>query len=88
MLDELLKVASKLGIAVRIEPFETPVAGGGGLCVVRGHPLVLLDSSAPLPARVRALSRALAALEVDAIYIAPVARDLIERHATAISMST
>jgi UDP-N-acetylmuramate dehydrogenase len=78
LLDELLRVAGKLGIPVRIEPFETPAAGGGGLCTVRGRQLVLLDARAALPDRVRALARALAPLPVEAVYMAPEAREAIE----------
>src|SRR6266851_5786877 len=41
-------------LEVRIEPFETPATMGGGLCVVRGETLVLIDQRAPLPDRIRA----------------------------------
>jgi len=78
LLDELLGVARKLGVPVRVEPFETPAAGGGGRCLLHGRELVLLDARASLPDRVRALARALAGLEVDAVYMAPEARELIE----------
>jgi UDP-N-acetylmuramate dehydrogenase len=78
LLDELLGVARKLGVPVRVEPFETPAAGGGGLCVVHGRDLVLLDARASPPDRVRALARALAGLDVDAVYMAPEARELVE----------
>jgi UDP-N-acetylmuramate dehydrogenase len=78
LLDELLEVARKLGVPVRIEPFETPAAGGGGLCVVHGRDLVLLDAGASPSDRVRALARALAGLDVDAVYMAPEARELVE----------
>ena len=33
---ELSRVAEKLGVSVRVELFETPPAGAGGLCVVHG----------------------------------------------------
>jgi UDP-N-acetylmuramate dehydrogenase len=78
LLDELLGVARKLGVPVRVEPFETPAAGGGGLCLVHGRDLVLLDARATPSDRVRALARALAGLDVDAVYMAPEARELVE----------
>jgi len=47
LFDELLHAAERLGVAVRMEPFETPAIMGGGLCVVRGENLVLIDQRAP-----------------------------------------
>ena len=78
LLDELLHAAARLGVAVRMEPFETPAALGGGLCVLRGETLVLIDQRAPLLDRIRALARALVKLQSEAVYMAPEARELIE----------
>ena len=79
LLDELVQAAGRLGVEVRTEPFETPAAMGGGLCLVRGAHLVLIDQRAPLVDRLRALARALGDLESDAVYMAPEARGLVER---------
>lgn len=76
--DELVRVAERLGAEVRVEPFETPVAGAGGLCVVAGRLLILIDGRATPADRVRALARALAGLDVEAIYMAPEARAAVE----------
>jgi hypothetical protein len=78
LLDELLHAARRLGVEVRSEPLETPATMGGGLCVVRGASLVLIDQRAPLPDRLRALARALVELESETIYMAPEARELVE----------
>ena len=78
LLDELLQAAQRLGVEVRLEPFETPATMGGGLCVVRGEQLVLIDQRAPLVDRIRALARALAELQSETVYMAPDARELIE----------
>src|SRR5438046_2581357 len=51
LFDELLRAAEKLGVEVRVEPFETPAVTAGGLCVVRGERLVLIDQRAPLGER-------------------------------------
>jgi hypothetical protein len=83
LLDELVAAAQRLGVEVRSEPFETPAAMGGGLCVVRGAHLVLIDQRAPLVDRLRALARALGDLGSDAIYMAPEARELVERSRAA-----
>ena len=74
LLDELVQAAQRLGVEVRSEPFETPAAMGGGLCVVRGAHLVLIDQRAPLVDRLRALARALGDLGSEAVYMAPEAR--------------
>ena len=79
LLDELVQVARRLGVEVRSEPFETPAAMGGGLCVVRGSHLVLIDQRAPLADRLRALARALGDLGSEAVYMPPEARDLVDR---------
>ncbi|HMH77273.1 MAG TPA: hypothetical protein VK547_11650 [Candidatus Udaeobacter sp.] len=79
LLDELVQAAKRLGIEVRSEPFETPAALGGGLCVVRGEHLVLIDQRAPLADRLRALARALGDLGSEAVYMAPEARELVDR---------
>lgn len=79
LLDELVQAARRLGVEVRTEPFETPAATGGGLCLVRGAHLVLIDQRAPLADRLRALARALGDLESEAVYMAPEARELVER---------
>lgn len=78
LFDELLRAAEKLGVEVRVEPFETPATRGGGLCVVRAEKLVLIDQSAPLRDRIAALARALSELESETVYMAPEARKLIE----------
>jgi hypothetical protein len=78
LLDELVRTAGGLGISVRTEWFETPAAGGGAACLLRGRPLVLLDERAPLRDRVTALARALAGHDVDAVFMLPEARAALE----------
>ena len=83
LLDELVRVATRLGVEVRTEPFETPPAGAGGRCRVAGRELVLLDARASLPARVAALASALAGLDLDDVYVTPEARDRVEQEREA-----
>jgi hypothetical protein len=78
LLDELVQAAKRLGVEVRSEPFETPAAMGGGLCVLRGEHLVLIDQRAPLADRLRALAQALGDLGSEAVYMAPEARELVD----------
>jgi hypothetical protein len=78
LFDELLRIAAALGVAVRVEPFETPAQAGGGSCIVRGERLIVIDSTAPLPVRIAALARALCELETDAIFMVPDAREAVD----------
>jgi UDP-N-acetylmuramate dehydrogenase len=78
LLDELVRVATRLGVEVRIEPFETPPMRGGGRCLVDGREFILLDARAPLGDRVGALASALASLDLEDVYLAPEARDRVE----------
>jgi UDP-N-acetylmuramate dehydrogenase len=83
LLDELARVAARLGVQVRIEPFESPPARGGGRCLVDGREIILLDARAPLGDRVGALAAALAGLDLDDVYVTPEARDRVERERDA-----
>ena len=78
LLSELFSAARKLGLRVRVEPFETPPLGGGGLCWIRGRQLILLDANASQVEQAGALAEALGAFDTEPIYVAPEARRLIE----------
>jgi UDP-N-acetylmuramate dehydrogenase len=83
LLDELVRVATRLGVEVRTEPFETAPARGGGRCRVDGREFILLDARASLPDRVGVLASALAALDLEDVYVMPEARDRVERERDA-----
>ena len=78
LLDELLSVARKLGLKVRIEPMRTAAGHAGGLCRVQGRMLVLLDELASPVEQAGALAEALGELDVENVYMAPEARRSIE----------
>lgn len=78
LFEELVRVAEKLGVEVRVELFETPASEGGGLCILRGEHLVLLDARAPLEKQTLALAQALSTFETEIIYMAPEARAFLE----------
>ena len=71
LLDELVRVAARLGVQVRIEPFETPPACGGGRCVVDGREFILIDARAPLGDRLGALAAAMSDLDLADISVTP-----------------
>ncbi len=77
LFDELVGVARKLGAEVRLEPFSIAATTDGGLCTLGGRVLILIDEHAPLSTRIEVLARALARLEVEAVYMTPEARDVL-----------
>ncbi len=55
LYDELRTLLKAAGIEIRVEAFKNPPDSAGGLCVMKGRHLVLLDSHASQPERARAL---------------------------------
>lgn len=80
LLQELVDVASKLGVDVRVEPLKAGHFGSGGLCRLRGKSLVLLDSKSTLVDRVLTLADALVPLasRAEDVFMAPEARELLD----------
>ena len=72
MLRALESVARRLGIPVRSEPFCTE--GRGGLCRVHGETVIVVNASLPVAERVAVLADALAAFDLEGIYVTPVLR--------------
>jgi hypothetical protein len=84
LLSELETVAARLGIALRVEPFGDERLGArGGLCRIRGRPLILIDASLPLADQISVLAGALSAFDVSGIYVPPLVRTRIESTAGA-----
>jgi hypothetical protein len=81
--DELVRVAERLAVEVRSERLEPLLDGRdhgrGGLCVVRGRRVVLVDERAPLRDRVATLAAALGAFDLEALHVSPFVRATIER---------
>ena len=78
LFEDLLRAARNLGVAIRVEPFETPPAAGGGSCILRGESLILLDAQAPLLQRIEALARALSEFDSEVLFMTPAAREAVE----------
>ena len=78
LMGELERTARKLGLEVRIEPFETPPVQAGGRCWVRGRHVILLDANASLMEQVAALAAALSEVDLEGVYLAPEARRVVE----------
>jgi hypothetical protein len=79
ILRELEKLAARVGIQVRAEPFDLRVIEGrGGLCWLKGEPLVVMDAGLPVVDKIGVLAEALAAFDLEALYIPPIVRARIE----------
>ncbi|MEO7113687.1 MAG: hypothetical protein ABI183_24830 [Polyangiaceae bacterium] len=77
---ELLNVAKRAGIEVRLEPLDPDVfeRHRGGICRIEGVRTILVDSEAPITEKISVLLRALGQVELDAIYMRPELRDRID----------
>jgi len=79
MLRELERLARRMGLEVRFEAFDARAFRRGGLCTVRGTPLVLVDVHATTIDKVGVLCEALARLDVETTYVPPLLRARILR---------
>ena len=82
LLEELVQAARKAGITVRSEPFDPSLSDAktkwrGGLCVVRGERIILVDERAPLVDRIATLASSLAAVDLEHVYLPPIVRATI-----------
>ena len=76
-LEALLTLAEEMGIDVRAEPMG---GEGGGMCRLRGHRVLFVDTSADLVTRYDRTLAALAPLEeLDQRYLVPELRRDIDR---------
>jgi hypothetical protein len=79
ILAELEKLATRLGVTVRIEAFDAKSSAKGGLCRLRGAPFVVIDAGLPVMDKIGILSDALASFDLEAIYVPPVLRARLEK---------
>ena len=80
--DELLRVAQRVGVEVRAEAMSVNATKAGGLCLLHGAPIIIIDTEAPLLDQNYALAAALGELDLEAVFIAPAARNAILRART------
>ena len=79
MLEEL---ADKLGISIRydkIKPDEDDAVLSGGLCRVKGAPVIIINSGTATSRKIQVLVNALKHFDLDGVYIRPALRELLER---------
>jgi len=83
LLEELKSTAERLGLQVREEPLlrEVGYRVRSGRCRVRDAEIIFLDRGLAVSAQIEILVDELAARPLDAVYLSPAARALLERAA-------
>jgi len=79
LLSQLEDLAERLGILVRDENMNIDdVSSTGGLCIVDGQHLLILNSKTSLQEKIHVAIRALRQLDLSEIYIKPGIGELLE----------
>jgi len=82
IIDELEELINSFGVQIRREPIkqdEDWVKVVGGLCLLRGEYVLIINSKATTMDRITTLATALKHFDVDRIYLRPVLRDLLDK---------
>jgi hypothetical protein len=78
MLRELRRLCERLGVDVRAEALDSAVLRRGGLCLLHGKPVVVVDDALPVLDKVGVLADALRHFDLETIYVPPIVRARIE----------
>jgi hypothetical protein len=75
--ETLEQAAKQLGVQVRYETMTGEVAGGGGLCKLKGQWCVIIDRKVTPADKAATLTEALAQLDTDGVFLPPEVRDAL-----------
>ena len=82
IIDYLEELAEKLDVKIRYEAIQQeddlPYMAGG-LCLLRGEYVLIINSKASLKERMNTLAMALKHFDLSQIYVRPVLRELLDR---------
>jgi F0F1-type ATP synthase epsilon subunit len=81
LIDLLEELAEGLGVKIRHEAIkqdEDAVYVSGGLCLLRGEYVLIVNSNATVKDRISMLGTALKHFKLDKVYIRPVVRELLD----------
>ncbi|MCD6305129.1 MAG: hypothetical protein J7M32_02430 [Deltaproteobacteria bacterium] len=79
VLAQLEGAAEQLGLKIRYEPVEGETGPSlGGMCRIRGRPVIIINSKAAPADQVHILVKALRRLDLNRIYLRPGIRELLE----------
>ena len=82
IIDELEELIKSFGVQIRNEPIkqdEDLIKVAGGLCLLRGEYVLIINSKATTMDRINTLATALKHFDLDQIYLRPVLRELLDK---------
>ncbi len=80
LLGLLEDLASGLEMEVRYESMDSEAAfSSGGLCRIRGKPVIIVNRKAALPEKIQILARALNRMDLGPVHMKPALREFLEK---------
>ena len=82
LIDHLEELAESLGIQIRYEAIKQDEDSSyivGGLCLLKGEYVLIINTKATVTERMNALATAVKHFDLDQIYVRPVLRELLDR---------
>jgi len=82
LIDLLEELAEGFGVKIRHEAIrqdEDAVYVAGGLCLLKGEYVVIVNSKATAKERINTLATALKHFDLDQVYIRPALRELLDK---------
>ena len=82
IIDHLEELAERFGIQIRYEAIkqdEDSINVVGGLCLLKGEYVLIINSKATVKDRIKTLAMAVKHFDLDQVYIRPVLRELLDR---------
>jgi hypothetical protein len=82
IIDHLEELAERFGIQIRYEAIkqdEDSINVTGGLCLLKGEYVLIINSKATVKDRIKTLAMAVKHFDIDQIYIRPDLRELLNR---------
>ena len=82
IIEQLEELIKRFGVQIRREPIkqdEDLVKVVGGLCLLRGEYVLIINSKATKVERINTLATALKHFDLDRIYLRPVLRELLDK---------